>query len=67
MKVVLRSQDGSHRSEHEIPPSEVEAFVELCRNHEIFDGNNDPGVVDIVTQIDLTDGDFEVIAQMETV
>ena len=61
MKVILRSALGEPESEHDIPPSEVEAFIALCRNHEIFDGTNDAAVRDITTQMCVDSGVFEVV------
>ncbi len=65
MKVILRSNCGDDASEHDIPPSEVEAFVALCRTHEMYDGDHDPAVMEVVTQMNIVDGVFEVIAVTE--
>ena len=61
MKIILRSNCGELQSEHDIPPSEVEAFVALCRNHDFYDGINDPGIRGVVTQMCLGSGEFEII------
>ena len=61
MKVILRTADSEQQSEHDIPPSEVEAFVALCRNHVVCDGVHDPALVEVTTQMCIDSGAFEVI------
>jgi len=61
MKVLLRTLDGEQESKHEIPPSEIEAFITLCRKHPIYDGIHDPGIMDVTTQMCLYTSAFEII------